>query len=300
MTDATKQGEIRQATQVLLGILEGITCDYELTEDEIGGVRAWLDAHGDMVNSQPLKSTVDVLERLLSESFVEKGERDDLIEECRQLVETDSPLHVALQEAAGRLHGFIEGILLDGHLSDTEIFDLREWLESYHRFRDVWPFDEVWDSLERVLADGVITEEERAQLTRLFESYVNATTVPLEKESVPRNLNISSRELVNVPTLEELIEVNPQVEFEGKRFCFTGFFAIGKRTLVMEMAEDCGAEIRTSVTKDLDYLVIGAMTSPCWVYGAQGKKIERVLENRKGNSPTLIIREQDFLEATSQ
>ena len=45
----------------------------------------------------------------------------------------------------------------------------------------------------------------------------------------------------------------------------------------------------------LDYLVIGAQSSPCWAYSTYGRKIEAVIANREKGAETLILHEDDFI-----
>ena len=38
---------------------------------------------------------------------------------------------------------------------------------------------------------------------------------------------------------------------------------------------------KNNAVAQLDYLVVGAQSSPCWAYSTYGRKIEAVIENRE-------------------
>lgn len=68
-----------------------------------------------------------------------------------------------------RLAGFLEGVALDGRIVPAEVATLREWCASRGRLATKSPFREIVQRLEEALADGVLDEEERADLLWLCE-----------------------------------------------------------------------------------------------------------------------------------
>jgi hypothetical protein len=50
-----------------------------------------------------------------------------------------------------------------------------------------------------------------------------------------------------------------------------------------------------SVVMKLDYLVIGAQSSPAWAYSTYGRKIERAIELRDRGIDIIILHEDDFI-----
>jgi len=98
-------------------------------------------------------------------------------------------------------------------------------------------------------------------------------------------------------TLDGVCEKEPVVLLKGHTLCFTGQARSGPRPRLHELAEAAGAKPQKNVTKSLDYLIVGALSQPAWVYSTYGRKIEMVLANRKTGASTLIIREDDFLKA---
>jgi hypothetical protein len=63
-----------------------------------------------------------------------------------------------------RLAGLLEGIALDGKILPVELVELRAWCAARGRHAAKGPFCEVVARMQAALADGVLDEEERADL----------------------------------------------------------------------------------------------------------------------------------------
>ena len=86
----------------------------------------------------------------------------------------------------------------------------------------------------------------------------------------------------------------PQVEFSGRSFIFTGKFSYGTRkTCQLAVTERGGyAPSKKFVSREIDYLVIGAEGSKVWKRGSYGNKIERaILARREHGAPAIISEE---------
>lgn len=92
---------------------------------------------------------------------------------------------------------------------------------------------------------------------------------------------------------------NPEIEYQGKTFCFTGVFDYGSRkkceTVVTEKDGIIG-----KVNLGLDYLIVGSDTSKSWAHQNYGRKIERALEikHQRGDRP-YIVHESDWIKSLS-
>lgn len=86
----------------------------------------------------------------------------------------------------------------------------------------------------------------------------------------------------------------PAVKFTGKTFIFTGKFSFGTRKACQAAVIDRGgyAPSQKSVSRETDYLVIGAEGSKSWKRGSYGNKIEQaILSRREHGSPAIISEE---------
>src|SRR4051812_47501513 len=71
--------------------------------------------------------------------------------------------------AATDLIALCQSITADGHLEDQEVAALREWLDE-HRGADLPAVAFLLETVERILADGKVTVEERRELYRAIET----------------------------------------------------------------------------------------------------------------------------------
>ncbi len=86
----------------------------------------------------------------------------------------------------------------------------------------------------------------------------------------------------------------PQIEFEGRSFMFTGKFSFGSRNACQSAVTNRGgiAPSQKSVTREIDYLVIGTEGSNSWKRGSYGNKIEAaVLARREHGTPAIVSEE---------
>lgn len=91
-----------------------------------------------------------------------------------------------VEKSINSLLGLVEGIGIDGHINDTEIGFLNLWIQDHSDVQTRHPFNELVPVLSKALGDGVLSEDERADLTWLCESlkssnYYNQTTADLQR-----------------------------------------------------------------------------------------------------------------------
>ncbi len=79
-----------------------------------------------------------------------------------------------LEKSVNSLLGLIEGIALDGQVNASELAFLAEWLAEHHELREHHPYNELIPVVERAMADGALSEEERADLTWLCNRLTSA------------------------------------------------------------------------------------------------------------------------------
>ncbi len=88
----------------------------------------------------------------------------------------------------------------------------------------------------------------------------------------------------------------PQLEFNNKTFLLTGTFAYGTRSQCHAVIEGMGGKTIKSITKSLDYLVIGSYVTSSWSHESFGRKIEKAMEYRESGLPISIISEEHWLK----
>ncbi|WP_363346324.1 exonuclease domain-containing protein [Methylocystis echinoides] len=73
-----------------------------------------------------------------------------------------------IDKAINTLSGIIHGITIDAEINPEEIEFLHRWLEDHRFLAERHPFNEVIPIVHRILLDGVITEDEKEDLTWVF------------------------------------------------------------------------------------------------------------------------------------
>lgn len=188
-----------------------------------------------------------------------------------------------INKAAQSLLGICVGLIADGELNDAEIRFLELWLADNEAITDDYPAKLLRMRIKSVLSDGHITQEERAHLHSTLAELIGGT---LQESGSPSGGSTS------LPVAHD-----PEIIFAGKRFCLTGNFAFGSRSKCTQVIEAHGGEVADSVTRALDYLVIGSMASDEWAHSSYGRKVETAVKHQEKGMPLLIISEEQWAEA---
>ena len=184
-----------------------------------------------------------------------------------------------MSRSLGALLGIATGVLADKTLVDGEIRFLKEWLDNNSAIATAWPGDVIYQKVQEVLADGEITESERAHLVQTLEQLVGGTLSDLaEAKHVTQMLPYET----------------PQIAFPGAFFCLTGDFAFAPRNKCEQAISSRGGTIKSSVSKKLNYLVVGGLGSEEWKHGSFGTKIEQAIALKRAGSPIALIHENHW------
>lgn len=173
------------------------------------------------------------------------------------------------------LLGICEFALQDGHIDQGEAESILAWLNAHQECLNAWPANILFDRLRIVLADGNLDDNEQRDLLGLIMEIAR-----------PRN---QAGEIH--PSTLPLNDPVPELIFEGRTFCFTGVFDFGQRSLCQEATIQRGGVASNSVTKKLNYLVIGNVGSEVWRHSSFGAKIVKAVEYREAGTKIAIISE---------
>lgn len=294
MGTTAKLTEVQRAIERLHGILAGVSCDYLMNDAEIGGLRSWIEIHEHLHKKEPFRGLVKLLNRCLEDQVIDEDEREEILDWCLSYTDGNSLGMTAMTEAIQRLHGVLQGILIDGTITDDEVFGLNDWLHDYDMYAEYWPFCDVWAEVRHILEDGKIEEHEKADLMDLCHQF-SERIVPRQEIHDTHDESWMKSESPILQTFDLMCDREAVINFKSK-FCFTGQARGGSRKDLQGMAEALGGRCQRHVSLDLDYLVIGAQSSPAWVYATYGRKIEKAIEyNRRADVSITVIHEDDFL-----
>lgn len=172
---------------------------------------------------------------------------------------------LALQE----LQTILAGILEDGIVDREEAEALCFWVEEHRNLSGNYPFDKTYGTLDAILEDGVITDEELLELKCVLTEVVDPVKCSCEH--------------CGIDTLTD------------KHVCITGDFDYGSRKDVETLIESVGGIIDKSTKKVTDYVVVGAKGSSAWKTGNYGSKIQKAMEYKNTGIEISIVEEKDFI-----
>ena len=181
-----------------------------------------------------------------------------------------------------QLIGLAQGVLADGIVSQAEAEMLQSWLRVNHRTDNPY-VSRLLDQVERVLADGILDEDEGRELHDALMSWTGgggtdgeeSTTASLPLDPGPRTVRIA-----------------------GCSFVFTGTGIFGTRKMMQDATLRAGGAVERNITMRTNFVVLGTYVTPAWAHQSFGRKIEKAMEYRdqKGTG-VQIVHENDWAQA---
>ena len=272
------RGNVNKQLQNLKGILNGIAADQLLDEKELGFLDLWLKdcilpSEGDVFDLR------DQLETVLSDGILDEEEREDTLRLIDSMLEFgrfgfDGDSGNKLNE----LIGLLTGISSNDHISDTEVRFLRDWLALNDSNSGIWQFDQLSQCVENVLADGIITEQERLSLKKAFDSM--------------SGIEFAETGSASAKTATAFLDEVKALSLDTLRVVLTGKFVANSRKVVSEKLVAKGCILQKGIRKDTDLLLVGGYPSRDWKFATSGTKIEDAIARRKQGHKILILSEE--------
>lgn len=179
------------------------------------------------------------------------------------------------------LIGLSKGILADGIVNQKEAEFLLTWLTQSRQASDHPVILNLLDKVEVMLSDRLLDAEEAQELLELLH---RISGEPAELGELMKTAHLP----VDDPKLT--------IIFKNKTFLFTGTCAFGTRKQCMEATEMLGGMNQTSVTKRLNYLVLGTYVTDSWRHETFGRKIEMAMNYRLQGHPLAIVTEEHWAD----
>jgi hypothetical protein len=268
----------------LINIIEGMICDGKISEKEMIFLDTWLLESEVLSQNYYVNCIREKISDILSDGIVEQSELDELKELLPEiqhglmdtpnidLYSTDSDKHL--------LEGLCKGMASDYHLSDEEISYLNWFLSTNAALKSNYPGKHLYSLVQSILSDGVITEDERASLLEEITAFTGS--------------NISEG-IVDGYSTTSPVDIIGQFYPKDSKVCLTGKFLCGSRRQCEADLVKLGCTISDRVTQDLDYLIIGALSSKDWKFQSFGRKIEQAIDYRDNKgTPLKILSEEHW------
>lgn len=268
----------------LISIIDGILSDSALDPKEILYLDTWLLESQEISDNYCVKAIRHRISDVLADGVIDETEmkflKADLIKIQKQLIDLPYLKLDSIESDRHLLEGLCKGVLANNQLSDAEIKYLRWFLSVNGALKCNYPGKDLYILVEKILQDGIITEDEREQLRQALISFTGCDLESGIVDGLSTQLPIDTIDALNL---------------EGATVCLTGEFLHGKRAVCAEEIRQLGATVVDSITQKLDYLIIGTMSSKDWRYKAHGRKIEKAVSYRDEKGvPLKIISEEQW------
>lgn len=242
----------------LYGIIKGINYDGIIDDKEIEKLRLWVEDNRLYKQYSLFDRIINKLEEILEDNVITEYERIELeklvtsINESKMYSESTLTLQI--------LNGILDGIVCNQKVNQKEIENLNIWLRQNDYLKDVYPYDKVLLEVNKVLEEGILTEEESNYIFDIFNEIVNPDFNDYEN-----------------------------IDFNGKTFCLTGEFKCATKQEISKKLQELGGIEKTGVSSKLDYLIVGGVGSDAWKFGKIGGKQAKAQElNEKGANIKII------------
>jgi len=186
----------------------------------------------------------------------------------------------ALRQSLSELLGLARGMLADQELSDSEIKFLQQWLEERYSMTSSFPGNVIYDRIKEVLADGIVTEDERDHLVETLNMLIEGRL-----EDLSEQLDLT----------ELWFDEVGLIEFHDTRFCLTGNFVYGPKEICKTAIEERGGVVSPTVDNEPEFLVVGGMGVDAWRTGGLGAEIEEAMRLKARGIPLKIISEDAWI-----
>lgn len=285
----TKKSELDKAFHTLEGLLKGISIDNTINEKEIKELLSWCDYYGDLLKNDSVNDVIKVIKNSIEDGILEESEKKDILWLCNNF-KTGNIYYDCITSNIQKLQGILYGILADGIIKDSEIFELKKWLSNNDQLTGTYPYDEIYSIITAVLADGHIDENERNILKVFFSDFIDT--------NISKNINLEELEnLRNEICIDGICVMCPEIALVDSVFCFTGTSSRASRKEIVNKISTIGGIYHDTVTSKTDYLIIGNEGNKCWSFSCYGRKVEQAVNMRKKGKKILIVHENDFWDA---
>ncbi|MDA3934940.1 MAG: BRCT domain-containing protein [Gammaproteobacteria bacterium] len=177
------------------------------------------------------------------------------------------------------LIGLSKGLMADGKVDQLEAEVLLTWLIQSRAASENPIIHNLYERVHKMLSDNVLDDEESKELMVLLSS------ISSDQSEIG--------EIAKTSTLP-LCSPAPQIEFIENNFLFTGTFAFGTRAQCIAAVESLGGKAAKTVTKSVNYLVLGSYVTDSWAHENFGRKIEKAMEYRSSGVPLAIVSEEHW------
>ena len=237
--------EFQKSINTLRGMVAGVKANGNFSSDEAMELAHWCSLHENFEKRPPFNEIIPIVRDAIEDGVIDEEEKQSILWVCDKLTGGFGEYYDDIAFSIQYLNGLVHGMLADGELSDSEILALKKWLGENEFLQGTYPFDELTSLVSVIIADKLITAEERETLMGFLGNIVEFKNSYNLRESDFTKL----REKYSV---EGICALCPEIEFQGKTFVITGESYHCSRAEMAKTIEDLGGTCRSSVTRKTD------------------------------------------------
>lgn len=249
----------------LYGIITGIVADEEVNEDEIQRLNRWVEENYKYKQYALFNKVITALQLILKDNRIDEFEKIELKEICHSI--HHSKMYNETTLGIQIVQGILDGIIADEKINIKEIRNLEKWLKIHDYLTGVYPYDRIVKTVDNVLLDGILDEQEITEMKTIFNEILN----PIEGN-------------------------NRSIELKGKTYCLSGEFKTGTKADIRRKLDSFGAIEKKGVSSKTDYLFVGGVGSDAWKHGNFGSKVSKAQELQEKGCKIAIIGEDDLIK----
>lgn len=244
----------------LVGILTGVGFDNYLNEKELKFIARWLN------NNRLPSEYNDVIKDLklvLKQGYIEHYQYLRILKQLQYL----KTLKASDAKSLYEFMALLEGISSDEIINDQEIVELKKWMDINEQFKGAYPFNQILNKLETVVSNKQINSVLETELLEMIKNFFK-------------------------PTLDQC----EFMDIKNKIVCLTGNFSFGQRSQLEKLIVLKQGVISHSITKKVDYLVLGSKGSTGYKYGKYGSKVNKALMMKSEGHKIELLSEERLME----
>lgn len=268
----------------LISIIDGILADGHVRDEEVLYLDTWLLEANQTIRNGVIKSLSVRVSKILADGVVSDDERGELKLHLndiqRQILDIPDVDLFSSESDLHLLNGLCKGLISDRTLSEEEVRYLDWWLTQNGALKSNYPGKELYALVKEILSDGIITTEESENLHKALVDFTGCDLASGVVDGLSTKLPLDN---------------TAEVSVENKTFCLTGVFLAGKRAHVEDLIKKNNGLISSGITKRIDFLVIGTLSSRDWKFSSHGRKIEKAVSYRDDEGAKLKIISEEML-----
>lgn len=153
----------------LIRIIKGINFDGVINDKEVVHLQSWLDKNRNLAYDKRQMELIMMVDAVLEERVFGEAEKELMLSTCEEFLRETGDNTSRIYE----LNGIIEGVVCEGEVNEAEILRLKEWMDLYgESIREHKPSTELCKVIDDILEDGIVTEEEQAELLDILNTRI--------------------------------------------------------------------------------------------------------------------------------